>query len=183
MKLKKLFFLCIYYGLAKHLPNSYTPLVGKPSNAIRVFCAKRIFKKCGKICTIGRGVYFGKGDELEIGDDSGFGPYNIVPPNIKIGNHVMMGPEILILKQNHRFDLPDVPIGQQGNLPAKPVVIEDNVWIGQRVIILPGKKISTGTVVGAGAVITRDTEPETIVGGNPAKTIRARIVRNQSESD
>lgn len=177
MTIKKFICLCLYYGIAKYLPNSYSPFLGKFSNAIRVFLVKRIFKKCGKIVTIGRGVTFGKGDELEIGDDSGFGPYNTVPPNIKIGNHVMMAPEILILKNNHRCDLPDMPIGWQGYVDVGPVVIEDNVWIGQRAIILPGRRIATGTVVGAGAVVTHDTEPDTIVGGNPARKVRDRIVK------
>lgn len=175
MKIRKVIFLVLYYGLAKYLPNSYTPVVGRMANAFRVMCVRNIFKKCGHICTIGRGVYFGSGSEIEIGDDSGLGPYNVLPPNIKIGDHVMLAPEILFLKQNHRFDLPDVPIGRQGVLDSEPIRICDNVWIGQRVIVLPGMVIGSGSVVGAGAVVTKDVPSNTIVGGNPARVIRNRV--------
>jgi maltose O-acetyltransferase len=57
---------------------------------------------------------------------------------------------------------------------TRPVVIEDDVWIGTRVIILPGVHVGTGSVIGAGSVVTHDVEPYSIVGGNPAKLIRYR---------
>ena len=63
---------------------------------------------------------------------------------------------------------------QQGFENTKPVVIEDDVWIGGRVIILPGVHVGTGCVIGAGAVVTRDTPPYTIVAGNPAKIKKYR---------
>lgn len=47
-------YLLLYYGFARYLPSSYAPVVGKPSNAIRIFLVKRIFKSCGKISTIDR---------------------------------------------------------------------------------------------------------------------------------
>ena len=64
-------YLLLYYGFARYLPSSYAPVVGKPSNAIRIFLVKRIFKSCGKISTIDRLAYFGNGKDLEIGDYSG----------------------------------------------------------------------------------------------------------------
>lgn len=175
MNIKRTFFLALYYGLAKHLPDSYTPVVGKPCNALRVFCVRHIFRKCGRIVTVGRGVFFGNGAEIEIGDNSGIGPYNTLPSNIIMGNDVMMAPEILILKTNHRFDMPDVPIGKQGTEPTGPVVIGNNVWIGQRAIILPGRHIADGTVVAAGAVVTKDFGPDSVIGGNPARLLKPRV--------
>jgi len=62
---------------------------------------------------------------------------------------------------------------KQGGEPG-PVIIEDDVWIGARVIILAGVTIGTGAVIGAGSVVTRDVLPFTIVGGVPAKLIRER---------
>ncbi|WP_442862504.1 DapH/DapD/GlmU-related protein [Bacillus sp. USDA818B3_A] len=56
----------------------------------------------------------------------------------------------------------------------KPIIIEVNSWIGQRAIILPGVTIGEGAVVGAGSVVTKDVEPCSIVGGNPAKHIKYR---------
>ena len=89
--MKKLYLL-IYYGFATHLPGSYMPVVGRMSNAMRVFCARRIFKKCGKITTIDRHAYFGNGSEIEIGDYSGIGENCVVPHNTRIGRYVMMAP-------------------------------------------------------------------------------------------
>lgn len=173
--MKRKLFLILYYGFAKHLPNSYTPVIGKFCNKFRVFCVKRIFRRSGKIATICRGVYFGNGSGIEMGDGSGLGPYNTIPSNIKIGNNVMLGPEVLILKKNHRFDIKGIPMGLQGVVEARPVEIGDDVWIGQRAIILPGRHIGSGSIVGAGAVVTKDVPDFKIVGGNPAHIIRDRF--------
>jgi len=63
---------------------------------------------------------------------------------------------------------------QQGFEEDRPVIIEDDIWIGSRVIILPGIRICHGSIIGAGAVVTKDVEPYTIVGGVPAKVIGYR---------
>ena len=63
----------------------------------------------------------------------------------------------------------------QPELPETTVTIEDDVWIGQRVIILPGRTIAKGSVVGAGSVVTKDFPPYSIIGGNPARLIRSRL--------
>jgi maltose O-acetyltransferase len=60
----------------------------------------------------------------------------------------------------------------QGLEVAKPVVIEDNAWIGGAAILLPGVRIGRNAVVGAGAVVTRDVPADTVVVGNPARVIR-----------
>ncbi len=80
----------------------------------------------------------------------------------------------MILSQNHRFDDLSVPMCQQGFQEDKPVSIDDDVWIGNRVIILPGVRVGGGSVIGAGAVVTKNVEPYTIIGGNPAKVIGRR---------
>ena len=76
--------------------------------------------------------------------------------------------------RNHAFDRTDIPMNQQGFTPEKPIVIEDDVWIGARVIILPGVHIGTGAVVGAGAVVTKDVPDYAVVGGNPARILKMR---------
>ncbi len=63
---------------------------------------------------------------------------------------------------------------QQGFAEEKPVVIEDDVWIGSRVTILPGVTIGRGSVVGAAAVVTKDVPPYSVVAGNPAKVVKTR---------
>jgi maltose O-acetyltransferase len=94
---------------------------------------------------------------------------------ITIGADVMMGPDVVILTTNHIFENTDIPMDQQGIANELPVTIEDDVWIGTRVIILPGRHIGRGSIIGAGSVVTKDIPPFAIVGGNPAKVIRYRI--------
>ena len=86
----------------------------------------------------------------------------------------MMAPEVLILGGNHRFDRLDIPMMFQGNVEYAPVEIGNDVWIGSRVIILPGLKIGEGSIIGAGSVVTKDVMPYSIVAGNPAKLIKMR---------
>lgn len=86
----------------------------------------------------------------------------------------MMGPQITIITENHRFDGLEVPMALQGQAESKPVVIEDDVWVGARAIILPGVTIGAHSIVGAGSVVTKDVPPWTVVGGNPARIIKVR---------
>ena len=88
-----------------------------------------------------------------------------------------MGPEVIILTENHRFERTDIPMRLQGRQELRPVAIHDDVWIGTRVIILPGVTVGRGAIIGAGAIVTKDIPEYAIVGGNPAKLIK---YRNQS---
>lgn len=173
--LRKLFLL-LYYSVAYYLPDSYLPIVGKPSNAFRIFLCRRIFRKCGKISTINRHAYFGNGSDVEIGDYSGIGANCHLPNNIIIGDFVMMAPDVLIFKDNHKYDDLSVPMGRQGNMPCRPVVIGSDIWIGQRAIVTPGRHIADGSIIAAGAVVTKDFPPYSVIGGNPAKVIKSRKV-------
>ena len=167
--------LILYYGIAIYLPDTYTPIVGKISNSIRVFLCHGIFKKCGKHLNINRKAYFGTGKGFEIGDYSGIGADALLPNDLVIGKYVMMAPHVQILPRNHRFDRIDTPMCFQDFSTRYKMVIEDDCWIGQGVLILPGKIIRKGTIVAAGAVVTKDFEEYSIIGGNPAQLIRKRI--------
>lgn len=123
---------------------------------------------------IEHGAYFGDGSEIEIGDRSGIGVDCHVYGPVHIGRDVMMGPEVIVFTANHRHDRLDVPMLDQGHLDAQPVTIGDDVWIGQRAILLPGVRIGRGAIVAAGAVLTRDVPEYAIVGGNPARILRSR---------
>lgn len=169
-------FLILYYGFATYLPDSYSPFIGKISNSIRIFLCRRIFKKCGKEkIIINRKAYFGNGKDIEIGDFSSIGAETILPNNIIIGKYVMMAPYVHILANNHCFDRTDIPICFQGYSPHQAIEIEDDCWIGQRVIIIPNRKVKKGTIIATGAVVTKDYEEYSIIGGNPARLIRKRI--------
>lgn len=166
--------LILYYGFATYLPDSYAPVVGKISNKIRVFLVKRIFKKCGKISTINRNAYFGNGAEIEMGDYSGIGANCVLPNNIKMGKYIMMAPNVRVLGGNHRFDRTDIPMCEQGVEEAKQTIIKDDCWIGVHAIITSGRVVSKGSIIAAGAVLTKDFPEYSIVGGNPARLIKSR---------
>lgn len=86
----------------------------------------------------------------------------------------MMGPDVLIIGQNHNFESVDLPMRLQGYSSSEKVIIEDDVWIGARVVILPGVKIGSGSILGTASVVTKDIPPYAIIGGNPARLIRYR---------
>jgi maltose O-acetyltransferase len=92
---------------------------------------------------------------------------------ITIGHDVLIGPSTLIWSQNHIFQNRDKPIRLQGAEYGE-ILIEDDVWIGGRSVILPGVRLAKGTVVAAGAVVTKSTEPYSIVAGVPAKRVGER---------
>lgn len=87
---------------------------------------------------------------------------------ITIGTKVAISREAFICTASHDITRPNRP------LVTAPITICDGVWIGARAIILPGVTIGEGAVVAAGAVVTKDVEPFTVVGGNPAKFIKKR---------
>jgi maltose O-acetyltransferase len=172
MEIKRSIFWILYYMLARHLPSNYAPY-SFGSKKIRAFLCKPLFKKFGENVDIGSRVEFFNVRNSEIGDNSGIGAHSSMG-TVKIGNYVMMGTYCLIISQNHRFKNLTVPMSQQGFQEDEPVIIEDDVWIGSRVIILPGIRVGHGSIIGAGAVVTEDVEPYTIIGGNPAKVIGRR---------
>ena len=92
---------------------------------------------------------------------------------VAIGNNVLIGPSVIIHSANHNFSRTDIPIREQGHTGAR-VVIEDDVWLSARVTILPGVTIGKGAIIAAGAVVNKDVEPFTIVGGIPARLLKKR---------
>lgn len=168
ISIKRVLFLCLYYGFTRHLPRF---LFGKE---MRYWCCKHIFKHCGKNVNIERGAYFGTGADVRIGDNSGLGIICWVPSNITIGSEVLMGPDVTILDRNHEFKRTDIPIGRQGDTERKPTIIEDDVWIGCQVLIMPGKTIKQGSIIAGGCVLCKDFPAYSIIGGNPSRLIRSR---------
>lgn len=106
---------------------------------------------------------------LEIGARTwiGYGCSLSAHAHVRIGSDCHLGPYTNIL-DNDYHDIED----HQITPPSRPVLIGDNVWIGTRVIILPGVTIGDGAVIGAGAVVTKDVPPHTVAAGNPARIIR-----------
>jgi len=172
--MKRKFFLIFYYGIAYYLPDSYTPIVGKISNKIRVYCVKNIFKSCGRIRTINRRVFFGGGGGIEMGDGSGIGARTSIPNDTIIGKNVTISRDVFMLNRNFVYDRTDIPMNNQGKHPSKQIIIEDDCWIGLRAIITPGRIIKKGSIIAMGTVLVKDFPEYSVVGGNPSKLIKSR---------
>ena len=137
--------LFIYYLIINKLPKS-TRFAGKISRNLRYKFVKKLFKKCGRNVNIENGCWYGTGEQIEIGDFSGIGSKCQIYGSVKMGKYIMMGPEVLIITRNHNFANTSVPMVKQGYQETKQVIIEDDVWIGARSVILPGVKIGTGSI-------------------------------------
>jgi len=116
------------------------------------------------------------GNNVFIGDGTTIG--GKVP--VTIGNNVMFGPEVMIRGGDHNFTEVGKPMAQvkSGGIDL-PITIENDVWIGTRVIILKGVTIREGAVIGAGSILTKEAPPYCICVGSPAKPIRSRFTKSE----
>ncbi len=92
---------------------------------------------------------------------------------ISIGQSCLIAERVFITDTGHRFEDPTVPIIISGNTTGRPVVIDDDVWIGVNACILPGVHIGYHAVIGAGSVVTSDVPAYSVAAGNPARVIKA----------
>lgn len=106
-----------------------------------------------------------------IGDHTRIGLHNTIIGPVEIGSHVNMAQGITVTALNHNFNDTNKRIDEQG-VSTNPVTIEDDVWIGANAVILPGVTIGNHSVVAAGAVVTKDVPPHSLVAGVPAKVIK-----------
>lgn len=109
--------------------------------------------------------------DVIIGDHTRVGLHNTIIGPVTIGSHVNLAQGITVTALNHNFSDSEKRIDEQG-VSTTPVVIEDDVWIGANAVVLPGVRIGTHSVVAAGAVVTKDVPPHSIVAGVPAKVIK-----------
>jgi len=163
--------IILYVLILKHLPPTDYP-GGAVIKAIRYYFCKGLFKSCGRGVNIGSGAHI-PFHKVEIGKNSSIGQCARLGA-VRIGDNVMMGPDVIILSRNHIFGNRLVPMGEQGATEDNPVVISDDVWIAARAIILPGVHIGKGAIVAAGAVVSKDVPEYAIVAGNPARVIKHR---------
>lgn len=110
---------------------------------------------------------------IRIGANSLIGELNVLrgQGGITIGDRVYTAPMVQMLAVNHIFDDPTRPMVEQG-ITAEGIIVEDDVWIGAGAIITDGVRICKGAVVAAGAVVTQDVPPFSVVGGTPARVLR-----------
>ncbi|HAQ20958.1 MAG TPA: hypothetical protein DCR40_17250 [Prolixibacteraceae bacterium] len=133
----------------------------------------------------GRCVFLWAKHNIEIGSNFYIGKYSIIECDVAIGNNVIFANHVsLIGRYDHHFQQIGTPIRLAKQIRDKDynwkglnqkIVIEDDVWIGLGSIVLSGVTIKTGSIIAAGSVVTKDVEPYSIYGGNPARKIRYRF--------
>lgn len=143
---------------------------------------KLMLNSCGKKVIISSGCNF-TWRNVDIGNDVYIGPHAMfmcTRARIVIGDHVMFGPNVSMITGGHRIDIVGrymTSITNEEKLPEndKDIVLEGDNWIGANTTILKGVRIGKGAVVAAGAVVTKDVPPYSIVGGIPASVIKMRF--------
>ena len=149
--------------------------IGKfPSHSIRKLVFNLSGIRIGRGSTIHTGAVFYDPRGIEIGEDTIVGENAVLDgrARLRIGDHVAISSEVMIYNSQHDIHDPHF------TAITKPVEIEDYVFIGPRAIIIPGVKIGKGAVVAAGAIVTKDIEPFSIVAGIPAKSIGERKTKD-----
>lgn len=109
--------------------------------------------------------------DVMIGDHTRIGLHNTIIGPVTIGSHVNLAQGITVTALNHNFEDSEKRIDEQG-VSTSAVVIEDDIWIGANAVVLPGVTIGHHSVVAAGAVVTKDVPPHSLVAGVPAKVIK-----------
>jgi acetyltransferase-like isoleucine patch superfamily enzyme len=111
---------------------------------------------------------------IEIGEGSIVTTHAIINggADVRVGRQCIIGPRASINANEHRFER-DVPVRAQGFVHAD-VIIEDDCWLAANVVVTKGVRLGRGSVIGAGAVVTADTEPYSINGGIPARKLKER---------
>ena len=149
------FQLNSHYHSQEEVRDIFSRIIGKPVHrSFRLF--PPFYTNCGKNITVGKGVFINTGCHFL--DQGG----------ITIGNGTFLGNNVVLTTLNHDFD----PENRRTTYPA-PIVIGNNVWLASSVTVVPGVHIGDGSIVAAGSVVTRDVPPNTLVGGVPARVIRA----------
>ena len=143
-------------------------------------CFKSIFLKI-QGCKVGKrvvyypGVFINPARNIIIGDDVDIAINTLITTSggVEIGDRTLIGYNVQIFSANHIIPDKRRRIFDSGHI-CKPVKVGKDSWIGAGSIILPGVSIGEGAVIAAGSIVTKDVEPFTIVGGNPANYIKKR---------
>lgn len=141
----------------------------------------RINYRRGRVA-IGHSVTLQKGSLIDaqrgyvtLGDDVSVNHYSIIlgTGGVSIGNYVRIAAQCMIVSFDHNFQNRDLPITKQG-ITKKPIIIQDDVWIGAGAKILGGAFVAEGCVIGANVVVKGVTEPYGVYVGNPARLVKFR---------
>lgn len=142
---------------------------------LKLFIQKNKMKSIGKNVIIDKSLVISNSNNISIGDNCYIGPFGALYGlgGITIENSVIIGPRVIVYSSNHNYKMAkSIPYDKE--VIKRPVYIETGVWIGDSVKIVPGVRIGRGSIIGLGSVVTKDVEPFSIMGGNPAKLIKKR---------
>lgn len=150
---------------------------------------KKSFAECGIDVHVPAKCGFSGISNIHVGDHVSFGAgTRILTTRAKVilGNYIMFGPGVTIITGDHRTDVVGkymIEIKDSEKLPENDmdVVIEDDVWLGANSVILKGVTIGRGSIIASGAVVTKSIPPYSIVGGVPAKVLKARFTEQEIE--
>jgi maltose O-acetyltransferase len=162
-----------YYLFISRLPHSR---FSRLSNRIRVWYLCRILKIMqpgGEQTYVEHHVFIGGPGRVKFGKSCQINENTFIQ-EADIGSYVMIAPNVAIISSMHNHARLDIPMIFQGTATDRKVVIEDDVWLGRNVVVMPGVTIGRGSIVAAGAVVTGDVPEYTVVGGVPARVIRDR---------
>ena len=181
--IRKIFKVLCNPQLAVALLNAQLRIRAKARLPLSVRLYGRIYFRAGGDVEFGDGVSLvgtlvpieivsHEGSHISIGEHTfiNYGASITAYREVRIGRHCLLGHHLRIINRNE-YGIEQREIAP----PAAPVLIEDHVWIGAHVIILPGVRIGRNSAIGAGSVVTKDVPPNCLVVGNPARVLRQTI--------
>ena len=150
-------------------------ITGYPGLVVRYALLKTLAASCGDNVSIHPDVYLFSVSQMTVGNNVSIHPmcYIDASGKVDIGDDVSIAHNCSILSFEHTFEEEDIPIKDQ-RVKMLPVKIENDIWLGAKATILGGTTIKSGCVIGAGSVVTKDTEARSVYVGVPAKKIRER---------
>lgn len=159
----------LFFGIFSIIPTTLGVVM-------RAMLCKLFFKRCQGFAWIQPKVTIVHSDDITVGSNFGVnsGTYINGVGGIEFGSYVLIGGNVTISSGQHPIEGDLVPVFSRLSIPKK-IIIGDDVWIGAGAVIMPGVHIAKGTVIGANAVVTRDTEEYSVMVGAPARLMRKRI--------
>jgi len=190
--------------LSRQVKSIYVDSIASFPGGVGYKLRARVYRKmlasCGRNVAFGPGVEVFGAENITLGDNVSFfrlcrlaahnGGSIVMGSNISIntnttiaaadggriviGNYVMIAQNVVLRASDHGHDRIDIPMMQQGHTGGE-IIIEDDVWVGANAVITRNVRIGAHSIIAAGAVVTKDVDPYSVVGGVPARLIRQRV--------